>query len=148
MSSRRHGVASSADAAGNKTEGRDAAGIDDAFDPGGERRKHQLARAVDIGAEHRRRIGHPKPVIGGDVKQIPAPGDGGVERRRVLERALGDVDVQAGEVAAVAFGRARTRTRWPSAAMPGPPPARRTRSPRSPDINPMGAASPMCRRRS
>src|SRR5271169_3671558 len=42
--------------------------VDDAFDTGGERRLHELAGAVDIGAEHRSRVGNPQPIIGSDVE--------------------------------------------------------------------------------
>ncbi len=88
--------------AGNQADRGDAAGMDDALDAGGQRRAHQFARALDIGAEHGGRVGNPQPVIGGDVEQVPAAGDGAGERGRILHRALGDFYRQAGEVAAVA----------------------------------------------
>src|ERR1051326_2649025 len=83
-------------------ERRDAARIDDAFDAGGERRQHQLARSPDIGTEHRFRIGHPEPVIGCHMKQIPAARDSRDERSPVLERALRDFDRQTLQITPIA----------------------------------------------
>ena len=57
-------------------ERRNAAGVDDAFDTGRECCAHQRPRAVDIGAEHRRRVAHPEAVVGGDMKEAAAAGDG------------------------------------------------------------------------
>ena len=90
------------DAAREEAEGRDAAGVDDALDPGCQRRQHQFAGALDIGAEHRRRVGHPDPVIGRDVEHIAAARRPRRQRCGVLQRALGDLDVQTCEVAPVA----------------------------------------------
>ena len=54
-------------------ERRNAAAIDDALHACGLRSEHQGARAFDIGAQHRRGIGHPDAVIGGDVEQVRQP---------------------------------------------------------------------------
>ncbi len=59
-----------------KAERRDAAGIDDALDPGRGCGPHQAARAVDIGAIERRRIAHPEAVVGRDVEQPAAAPSG------------------------------------------------------------------------
>ena len=85
-----------------QTEGGDAACVDRPLDAGVERRAQQIAGSCDIGAEHRRRIGNPEAVVGGDMKQIPAPGNGARERLRVLHRALGDFNRKTDEVATVA----------------------------------------------
>ena len=90
------------DAALQDAEHRDAAGIDDALDPGRLRRQHQLAGALDIDPEHRRRVRHPQPVIGGDVKHIAAARHRRRQRGEIVERALGDLDLQPFEVAPVA----------------------------------------------
>ena len=88
---------------GNQTESGDAARIDHPFDTGIECRSHQDAGPLDIRAEHRRGIGHPEAIIGGNVEQIPATGDGARERLRVVQRALGDFDGKIGEVAPIAL---------------------------------------------
>ena len=94
MSSARLGVSSSAMPPLTMPEHRDAARIDDPLDAGFLRRQHQFAGALDIDPEHRRRIGHPQPVIGRDMKQVAAAGDRFRQRVRVVERALGDLDRQ------------------------------------------------------
>ena len=87
---------------GNQTEGGDAARIDYPFDTGIERGPHQGASPRHIRMEHRRGIGHPKTIIGGNVEQIPTTGDGTRQRWCVFHRAFGNLYGKIGEVAAIA----------------------------------------------
>ena len=57
----------------------DAGSINDPLDAGGEGGPHEMAGTIHVGAEHGRRIAHPQPVIGSDVKQRAATGDGSFE---------------------------------------------------------------------
>ena len=115
MSSARLGGLLVGDAARHDAQGRDAAGVDDALDPGVERGQHQIPRAVDIGAEHRPGVGHPQPVIGRDVEQVAATRDRRGERVGVFERAFRDLDLEilrgCGDRC---WARASTRTGWPA----------------------------------
>ena len=98
----------------DNAQSRDAARIDNPLNTGRERRQHQLARAPDISAEHRSGIRYPQPVIGRDMKQIPAPRDRGGERSRIFERTLYDFDREPLEIAPIA-----ARPRQYAHRMPG-----------------------------
>src|SRR5262249_42123688 len=89
--------------AANQTEGSHTARIDYPFDPSLERCSQQIARAFDIGAKHRARIGAPESVSGGDMKPISLPGDGTYERFGVLQRALHALHRKIAQVTPVAI---------------------------------------------
>ncbi len=78
--------------------------MDDAFGAGLRRGAHHRHGAVDVGPQHRVRVGHPEPVVGGDVNHIPASGGRAAQRVGIGQVAGHDLGVQAGEVAPVAGG--------------------------------------------
>ena len=84
-----------------ETEGGDAAGVDDARHPGGQGGFHELAGALDIDAVDGVGIGDPDAVVGGDVIERLAAGEGGFEGGAVGEVALGDLHGEAVEIAAI-----------------------------------------------
>ena len=77
-----------------------AAGVDHALDVAAARRLDDIARAIDVAAIERLRIGRPEAIVGGDVKQ----------RLAALERSVQGADIgqipdhrfhcQAGKIAA------------------------------------------------
>jgi len=87
---------------GVKSQGGNTRGVDYALDAGRERRGHQRARALDVGAVHRLGVAHPEPVIRGYVIDRTAARDRGGEARGVLQQPLGDLEIEPGEITAVA----------------------------------------------
>ena len=105
----------------------DARRVDHARRAGGRGRLEHVDGAFDVGAVHRLRIRDPEPIVGRDVKHGRATRGGAAQRVAIREVAVGDLDVEPRQIAAVAARAARARARpcRPRAAR-----ARR-RSPRS-----------------
>ena len=74
-------------AACGNADAADRAGIDDALDSGLAGGLQQIARAVDVRAVQFVGIGRPEPVVGGDVKDQSAAGDGARERGGIAQVA-------------------------------------------------------------
>jgi hypothetical protein len=83
---------------GGQAERGDAAGVHDALDPRCERRPHDCLRALDIDAHHVLRVRDPEPVIGRDMKEMAATGDGAAERIGIRQVPLDGRDRQPCEV--------------------------------------------------
>ena len=96
------------------------------------RRAHHRQRALDVGPQHRVRIGHPEPIVGRDVEHVAAAGGGARQRGgvgQVAQRQLG-IHIRRGFggrwwAAPAGAGDARA----PPA--PAPPRTQRSRSRRS-----------------
>jgi len=61
----------------------------------------QAARSLDIHPVHVRGPAHPDAVVGGDVVESAAALQGGIQRLRVGQIALDQLDVKVGEIAPV-----------------------------------------------
>ena len=80
----------------------DRAGMDDSADFAAMRRGKHVARALDVGGIHRRRIEDPQPVVRGDMIDLVA------SARRLLH-CRGIAQVTPGELARQTFERAQVR---------------------------------------
>ena len=99
------GVVSSAGVPSSVTAERgDRTAMHDALHPRRLGRTHHRQRAVDVGAQHRLRVGHPEPVVRRDVEHVAAAGDGARQRRRIGQVAQRQFRIDARQVAPVAGG--------------------------------------------
>ena len=85
-------------------QGGNAARMDDALGAGSQRFQHEVAGAVDIGAQDGRRIARPEPVVGRDMEEVARAAHGGAERRPIGQIADNDLAAEVGEVVARAVG--------------------------------------------
>ena len=91
-------------AVGVEAEHRDGAGIDDAPDPGIQRRFHDVARAFDVVGIHSIRVGHPQAVVGGDMVKRIATLKRARQRSAVAEFAFERFHPKTVDIAPVAVG--------------------------------------------
>ena len=95
----------------------DRACINDALDSRRHGRFHQRMRTVDIDAMHRRWIGHPDAVIGGDMKKRLAIFQRLAIGFRLAEIAFDDFNIEPRKIAPVVVrSRASARNRCPFAS--------------------------------
>ena len=93
-----------------------AGGVDEALHLGFAGQPQQLARPVHIGLVHRRRIGNPEPVVGGDMDHGIAAAERGLERLWLGQIAHVRLARDAFKIRQFAVLRTSRRSLAPSAA--------------------------------
>ena len=104
----RNGIVLVADAAARNADTADGAGVDEPFDTGRFGGREHVAGAVDIGLVHLFGVPGPETIIGRDMEDEAAAGDGALERGGVPQITGDAFDIKIGNAAGGTHQRAHT----------------------------------------